>query len=304
MLEQQGVLEVLEKAIPTEADQLIAFKKADVKDKNIIVTNLSDIILEIIKGCKTAKEIMETLKETYQKKGILNQIELQRKLRTLRFSGSSALSEFLLDFEKTVFELKNSGGTITQEEIIIQLLSTMPESYQAVTTAIDILFRQDKSKVTLDFVKSKLLTEETRQSKNKEIEPGSSQAFTTQKKKSFSKNKNTSFPFKCYNCGMKGHKRSECTKVKPDNKKRCNMAEEEDVAFITPMEDEGIVNAAIENKVLFVVDSGATNHLVDSSTGQHLVEVKEVNYKINVAKVGQAVMARRQGNLHLKALAS
>lgn len=53
---------------------------------------------------------------------------------------SGKLNEFWLEFEKTVSELRNCGGTTQHTEVIPQLLSIMPENYQTVTTAIGILF--------------------------------------------------------------------------------------------------------------------------------------------------------------------
>ncbi|KAG5872931.1 hypothetical protein JTB14_009341 [Gonioctena quinquepunctata] len=59
----------------------------------------------------------------------------------------------------------------------------MPETFQAVTTAIDIMFCQDESKVTLDFLKNKLLMEESRQAKVQEKSGSSDAAFLGYKKK-------------------------------------------------------------------------------------------------------------------------
>jgi len=40
---------------------------------------------------------------------------------------------------------------------------SIPESYQTVTTAIDIMFSQNQNAIDMDFVKNKLLLEEARQ---------------------------------------------------------------------------------------------------------------------------------------------
>lgn len=241
LLEHYGVLGVVSQDPPTDVTELETFKKNDARARNVIVQCLADGILEMIKDKKTAKEIMQALEGTYEKKGISTQVQLQRKLRSLKFSGKSQLNLFLTEFEQTVCELKAAGGKIENTEVVSQLLSTMPESYQAVTTAIDIMFCQDEKNVTLDFVKNKLLMEEARQSKNRtENETNSSVVFAgyrsrhrqpkRQQKpgnnvnnygnKSYEKGQ---FPFKCHGCGVVGHKRYQCPK---NLQRQANVAEE------------------------------------------------------------------------------
>lgn len=148
----------------------------------------------------------------------------------------------MTDFEKTICELKSAGGKLEESEIVSQLLSAMPESYQTVTTAIDIMFCQDESSVTVDFVKNKLLMEESRQTKNKsevqehdaafnsgyrskfENHRGNYRSFQQRggTSRNFSQNASSStqkFPFKCHNCGIIGHKREQCRR-NPRNNRR------------------------------------------------------------------------------------
>lgn len=307
LLEKEGVLEMITEDPPDStatAEQKEKFKKADVKARNLIVWCLSDNVLEMVKGKQTAKEIMDEIKGTYQKQGIANLVQLQRKLRNLKFNGKSSLNEFIIEFEKIIMELRNCGGTIDKNEVITQLLSAMPETYQAVTTAIDILFSQNVNKVTLDFVKSKLLMEEARKLKNKDQEAGTS-AFVSQRKfanKNAEKQEN--FPYKCHKCKEVGHKIRFCpqwnNKGKVKNEKKCNMTEEEqEIAFIAgnSEKEEKLALQTSEKEILFVIDSGATNHLVNKVVGRNLINVKNVNHRIGIAKIGEAVIAKRQGDL-------
>ncbi|KAG5881947.1 hypothetical protein JTB14_020511 [Gonioctena quinquepunctata] len=85
----------------------------------------------------------------------------------------------LTEFEQVVHELRNAGGEIDQSESVL----SMPETFQAVTTAIDIMFCQDESKVILDFFKNKLLMEESRQAEVKEESGSRDAAFLGYMKK-------------------------------------------------------------------------------------------------------------------------
>lgn len=174
LLEQNEVLDVLEMDPPRDPNRMGDFKKKDIKARNIIVQCLSDNILESVKNKNYAKAIMDELKETYTKRGIANLVLLQNKMRNMKFQGKQPLSQFLIDFEKIILEIKNAGGALKESEVIVQLLSAMPESFHGVVTAIDVLFSQKGDEVSLNLVKSKLLQEEARhvqQSSDKEEEP-------------------------------------------------------------------------------------------------------------------------------------
>lgn len=93
----------------------------------------------------------------------------------------------MTESEQTVCELRSAGGIIQENEIVPELLPAMPDSYQAVTTAIDIVFCQDESEVTLHFVKNKVLMEESRQNKETKTDNDSDVAFIEHKYRSWHK---------------------------------------------------------------------------------------------------------------------
>lgn len=154
------------------------------------------------------------------------------------------------------------------------------------------------SLLTLDFVKSRLLQEDARQTKNTDQE--ASQVFGAQKKKY---NQKHIFPFKCFKCGVKGHKKQDCPQNKESTSTTCtnnaNVTEhEEEVAFISSLCTEK--NDILPDTVNFVVDSGATNHLVTQSMEKYLVNSKKVKHEIKFAKQGVSVEAHLEGSLNLK----
>ncbi|KAK9728883.1 hypothetical protein QE152_g17025 [Popillia japonica] len=159
-LEQNGLLSVLTEDAPTEAAALAAFRKENIKARCIITQCLADNVLEIVKTKTTAKEIMESLRVTYSKTSLATQVQLQRKLRSMKYTVTGPLNNFVVEYEQTVSELKNAVAKMETSEVITELLSVMSESYSAITTAIDVLFCQEENKMTLDFLKNKLLQEE------------------------------------------------------------------------------------------------------------------------------------------------
>lgn len=301
LLEQKEVLNVLTEEPPTEAEKLVAWKKSDLKARNIIVQCISDNIIEMIRNKTSAKEIMDTLSGTYARSGVASQVQLQRRLRNMKYHAGDSLNAYIIEFERTVTDLKNAGGRIEDVEVISQLLASISEpQYQSVVTAIDILFSQQNASVTLDFVKSKLLAEEQRQKGNVAVEASSS-AFYSSNKKYFKKK----FPFKCHLCGKLGHKKADCFRNKKENSresKKVHFAEGEsqnEVSFISYFSDGKTSNINEQNMFKFVVDSGCTNHLITEQLGQFLLDRKQVNHTIKVAKAGECVKANYEGTLHL-----
>lgn len=53
---------------------------------------------------------MEALSFTHQKKGISTQMQLQKKLRSLKYTEGKTFNIFQSEFEQTVYELKSTGG--------------------------------------------------------------------------------------------------------------------------------------------------------------------------------------------------
>lgn len=304
LLEQQNVLEVTKSLPPADADKLEKFKKDDVKARMLIIQCVADNILEMLKTKKTAKEIMESLRNTYVRTGISNQIILQKKFRELKFDRSGMLATFFTEFDQTVCELKSAGGNVSDEEIVLQLLASMPEEYSSITTAIDVIFSQDQNKVSLELVKNKLIMEEARQSKHKHDEGAVFHSGTKNSNK-------VKFPFKCHYCGIIGHKRSECRKEKKDKNSRSSKgyeSKQKSVATTVKQDDEEIVFLTsecndhvnlIDEKICFVVDSGATQHLMNEKYMKLLTDQKIINNSLSVAKEGEKLQAIKSGNLKL-----
>lgn len=203
----------------------------------------------------------------------------------------------------------------------------MPPSYNPIVTAIDILYCQATTNISLDVVKNKLLMEEERQCKNKNKEEGP-QAFigngrnfrgrgrgnNTGMRNNNNPNNNEynprsnlnnntgDFQFICYNCGRRGHKKFECrynqnyNQGNPRNQ-QCNVTEDIEIAFLT---SEDTALSTDTSTLKFIVDSGATNHLVNTHFGKYLTNVKQISHKIQVAKEGETIEAIKEGTLHLE----
>ncbi|KAF2896492.1 hypothetical protein ILUMI_09683 [Ignelater luminosus] len=170
------------KAVKTK--QIQDFLKKDRKCKSIITQSVADSHLEYIKDKHTAKEMRTALQNTFERKGIRNQLLLRKQLLQLKLEERGTLNSHFLIFDSIVRSLKASGATLEENNIICHLLLTLPKSYEMVITAIETIGRSDLS---LDFVKGKLLDEEIKQKSKSNTVQENSTAFAG--KSSYNKKK-------------------------------------------------------------------------------------------------------------------
>lgn len=234
LLEEQELLDFVTEEPTTYKD-----KKRQLKCKSLIIQRISDSHLEYVKDKKSAKEIWDTLKEIFEKKGVAGRLHLIRKLLTMEYDERDSLKSHLILFENRLRELQGSGQQIDKSFVISMLLLTLPHSYDIIVIALETM---SDDKQTLNFVKSKLLDIELqRTDNNKKVKDISGTAFSGNANKYPSKK--PGFQFKCYNCGRIGHKCSDCrVKIqKPKTQQKTSKAnhtqeisvEIEDVAFHT-----------------------------------------------------------------------
>ncbi|KAJ8892121.1 hypothetical protein PR048_004701 [Dryococelus australis] len=222
--------------------------------------------------------------------------------------------------ENTIYELKSSGGSTSDPEIITLLLSSMPESY-AMTRAIDIIFSKHIDDIDLNYVKNALPEEELRESDKTSSNEERLVAFKSKKKfvsnrwknkyvsnRGYKTQSNVPFRFNCQNCGGKGHKKSECKFSlgkrninSTSNIQRCES--DGRTAFFVANSDQNVnikclmTNSSIIN---FAVHLGATNHMINREYEEPLVNtIMDVNLSIAVAKRGFHLQAHNSGTLKL-----
>lgn len=291
ILEQQEVKSCITSVFRTEND---AAKKLDAKCKSIIIQCIANSHLEYVKEKKTSFEMWSALETVFQRKGIASQLLLRKKLLTMKLKESDSLDEHFMKFESITRELKSVGGKLEEVNVVCQLLLTLPSSYDPIVTALETL---EPQKLTLEFVKSKLLDQEM-QRNNIQSEETTTAVFSSRfankgKGSNFSKKINQRKLFKCYNCGKPGHKKADCR-----FKKQVNHAgnEESHIAFTTGV--PSTEKTLSDNSIKWYIDSGATDHMVNSCS--YFCEVKDIEpMKISVAKENESLSATKIGTIYV-----
>lgn len=283
--------------------------KCDRKCRSQIIQRIADSHLEYVKDKCCAYDIWKSLSDTFERKGVASQLLIRKSLLTMKFdTGHETLANHFLKFDKIVRQLRSTGATLEETDIVCHLLLTMPSEYNTVVTAIETLSMEN---INLSFVKNRLLDEESkwndsRKKSHSEVNPLT--AFASRPGKSFAnKNKesrtkgNGRFPFRCHFCGLKGHKKSKCYKfLSQSESKSANVIDKEPT--ITTEEScmfPAIIGDSSEDKIKWYLDSGATEHLIDDNVLLQNVKRLESPVKIKVAKSGIYLYAKHVGELNV-----
>lgn len=160
-------------------------------------------------------------KKNKKKKGIASQLLLRKALLTMKFDTvNDNLANYFLRFDKLIREFKSTCATLKESDVVCHFLLTMPTEYNTVVTALKTMSTEF---LTLNFVKTRLLDEESKRnkstSKRNKHNNTSPTVFSSTSKEKFKGTKNkTKFSYNCHNCGLPGHKRIDCRKKPQKNK--------------------------------------------------------------------------------------
>lgn len=148
---ENPLIELVTAATTPEAKTIV--EKNEKKCKSLLVQCIHDSQLEYIKDRVTAKDIYDTLVSVFEPKSVARQLLLRKQLLTMKYSDGCDIKRHFLIFDKAVRDLKAIGATMEEMDVLIL---TMPKSFETLVTALETI---DKTKLTLDFVKSRSMDE-------------------------------------------------------------------------------------------------------------------------------------------------
>lgn len=293
-------------------------KKKDAEARSLIVQCISDNFLEIVKGCKSAKDMMNSLKNIFTRKSTMSKYNLKKRLIELKCDSNEKLQDFFLKFDKLIGDIEVMSK-MEEADKVVHLLLALPDKYNNVTTALEAM----NEELTLEKIKSTLLDAEIRLGDM--IVP----------------NQDSAFSIECWNCNERGHTARYCNKNiqnrqyytsqrgfsnrggeiyrrargrMPGRTRGVNrastsrndaiIAHEEDTEEVGCMID-GEFNltckAFLNQSISFVVDSGASQNFISDLYIQCMTNIKNLEepIKINTAN-GEKLMAYQSGCLPIK----
>ncbi|PSS37202.1 hypothetical protein PHLCEN_2v953 [Hermanssonia centrifuga] len=159
-----------------------------------------------------AHDIWESLRQVHEAHGLGTQMARRREFFTMKMKPDSPMARWIAEVRRASFLLAQIGGSVTEEDTIVVLANGLPPSYDNLVVNLD---STPADQLSLSYVVTRLLNEESRQSSSanatpavpapKSTVPAPDAAFAAHMKKRTPLSQIT-----CFGCSKKGHYRSDC----------------------------------------------------------------------------------------------
>ena len=222
----------------------------------IIVLSIDTSLIYLLgDNPENPKTVWDKLQNHFQKKSWANKLQLRKKLYALEYEGEGSVESHIKSMIEIFSELSIVGAPVDEEDKVIHLLASLPESYDILVTALEAL---DKVP-SLDTVIEKIVKFEKKNGKQLNNEGA---AFTSRGRGSEPR---------CYECNKIGHFKRDCEQFLKRRKKdkydrqKANFgrvsrdsSDDEDCIALPVVGECALVGT---DKLKWVVDSGATSHM-------------------------------------------
>jgi len=307
-----------------------AWRKKELKAKNYIVNSMSNTQLELIISEETANQMVKKLDELYLVKTSAMKLLCKRKLLDFKMVATQNPTEFFNDFEKLLNELKNAGENVTEDDKLNYLLLAIPESLSHIVDIVDALPKEGNP---VEYVKSKLLEFQKRESTEKNAGMNrQSQVFISDKERS-SRIRQSNGPKssriqqtkdqsagcgderngdrkpvrRCYKCNRPRHIQKYCwnsnynSRRGPGNRHMAGQSsvdsDETNYTFnVEVMSSATETNRNEEETFKWILDSGCSDHIVNSD--KYFTDFVTLKDPVKI-KVGDgfSLNAKKKGNI-------
>ena len=179
----------------------------------IIGLSISDDMLEHIRGLDTAKDMLDSIVNVFQRHTLLNKLRARREFYTAAMQPEEKILTFINRVRHLSSILQSMGVEIGDEEEAMAVLNGLPHQYGSIIAALDAV--GDTTTFTLEFVKSRLLQEEQR----KRERESSNQPDTVLINEASKRTKRIP---RCHYCGRRGHTQDNCWDKYPEKRPQRN----------------------------------------------------------------------------------
>ena len=102
-----------------------------------LVLSLDPSLLYLLGDPKDPVVVWKTLSNQFQKKTWTNRLALRRRLHSVRLKDGQTIQDHVKTLTKIFNELAVIGDTIEDDDRVIYLLASLPESYDMLVTALE-----------------------------------------------------------------------------------------------------------------------------------------------------------------------
>ncbi|KAF2345871.1 Zinc finger CCHC-type [Trinorchestia longiramus] len=243
--------------ISSTADEAARRKFESCRDLALatIVLGVDQSQLYLLGDLTDPVEVWRKLQNTFQKKSWANKFRLKKKLFNRKLENGQNLQDHLKVCVELFEELDIIGDAMKEEERVIILLSSLPDRFSTLVTALEA----HEKIPAWEVVTERLLNEERRQRGGPETSDSSEKLLV-----SFKRNQKL---IKCFECGKEGHIKRQC-RVYEERLKKENRTFQANKAVDARSSSTGettmftsgfsIGNVDCDS---WIVDSGATQHM-------------------------------------------
>ena len=252
---------------------------------------LEDSQLHLVRKETTARDMWTALKQYHEKSTLSNKVSLLRKLCALKLAETGDMESHLAQMEDLIDQLSSLGETLADQLTVALFLSSLPESYGTLITALET---RPEADLTTHLVKNKLVEEYKRRIESVSVSASTgnqdqqalkvSRPGTKSDDGARSASSRNQSSMACFFCKKPGHLKKDCRKYAewkrkhPEHKANAAQHQNETVSEYACFRAGEIEH----NSGSWYIDSGASSHMC--SDRKFFVELNE-QYK------GQVVLA-------------
>lgn len=201
MLMREDLWSTVKDAKPEPEVITSSWTRKDEKARTLIGLALDDNQLSHIMDAGSAKEMWDKLEGYHERGSLSNKKHILRKLCSMRLNEDESMSDHLVEASELVHRLARMGESLKEHLFVAILLSSLPESYNPLVTALE---GRPEADLILDYVKGKLLDEWRRKSEIRKQEDEKAMKSTVHYED------RRGAVWACYYCGRVGHFKRNC----------------------------------------------------------------------------------------------
>ena len=141
-------------AEPEAADRRSAYAARKDKALAIIVLAIETKLLYLVGDPVDPQVVWEKLANQFQKKSWANKLELKRKLFSMKLTNSGSVQEHVKAMTEVLDELSIVDVPVKEEDRVVYLLASLPDSYSMLVTALEANVEVPKLEVVTERLES------------------------------------------------------------------------------------------------------------------------------------------------------
>ena len=253
-----------EPANEAQPDVKANYKKKSNQAMSTIVLSVSDELLYLITECVKAKETWNKLKAHFERATLSNKLFLKKQYFRMEMQEGSSMEGHLKHMKELSNKLSAINAAISDEDQVVTLLGSLPESYASLVTALETR----AGELTLEYVHQALNTEDQRRREQKSpamVGASGSDRLNSnpdtaliagRRNDRYHQNKSRT----CWECNSNYHIRRDCPMLqtqsgKPNHQAKLAEATGQNYSAFLASDDNNTSNNH------WLIDSGATKHM-------------------------------------------